>query len=329
MDGQSRKEAAEIKNLPVSLLEYLPAPRWRSLSALIVVIILLIIFFGYMLNTHIRYARLEAELNRYESLWESKAISDYEYTLRTSDDEGYSQVVVRVEDGASISEGLENTFTSKIYEVPAGIGSLDTVPDLFNRIRKALEDRDENGVSKLVIRYDTDLGYPTHIELTSQPEGQLLRIQGNYAYTIYDFKILEPKETRYARLEAGLDSHEKLWESKEISSYEYTFLARTGEGHSEVHVRFKDGISTSEVSVKDIPLDIDSFDMVPDLFNRIRKAIESREEEGFNQLSIQYNEDTGYPTYITLRDSYRVGDPGVYSYSIIDFKILEQGQTAN
>ncbi len=324
MDSQSRKEAAEIKKLPVSVLEYLPAPRWRSLSALIVVVILLIISLGYMVNTHIRYARLEAELNRYEDLWESKAISNYEYTLRTSDDEGISEAAVKVEDGTAISEGLENVFTSKIYAVPANIDSLDTVPDLFNRIRKALEDKDENGVSRLVIRYDTDLGYPTHIELTSQPEGQLLRIQGDYSYTIYDFEILEPKPIRYARLEAELNSHERLWESREISNYEYTLRAWTGEWYSKVNVRVKNGVAALEESVKGIPPDIDSFDTVPGLFSRIRKVLRDSEEEGFNQPDIQYNRDAGYPTYIALRDPHRLGDPGLYSYSIIDFKILEQ-----
>jgi len=331
MDGQSRKEATEIKKLPVSLLEYLPAPRWRSLSALIVVVILLIIFLGYMVNTHIRYAQLEAELNKYESLWQSKGISDYEYTLGAlgaSTDEGYSQVAVRVEDGTAISEGLEAHFTSKIYPVPANIDSLDTVPDLFNRIRRALADRDEDGVSRLVIRYDADLGYPTHIELTSQPEGQLLRIQGDYEYTIYDFKVLEPREIRYARLETELDSHEKVWESKEISNYEYTLRAWTGEGYSEVYVRVEDGIATSEELVKGGSLDINSLDTVPDLFDRIRKALREKEGKGFNQLDIRYNGNAGYPTYIALRDPYRIGDPGIYSYSIIDFKILEQGQTA-
>jgi hypothetical protein len=323
MDEQSRKEAAEIKKLPISVLEYLPAPRWRSMSALIVVVILLLIFAGYMVNTHIRYARLEAELNKYESLWESKEISNYEYTLRSSGDEGYSEVAVRFEDGNAISEGLSHHFTGETYRVPTDIGSLDTVPELFNRIRKALADREEEGVSRLVIRYDADLGYPTHIELRSQPEGEQVHIQGDYEYTIYDFKILEPKEIRYTRLEDELDSHEKLWESKEISRYEYTFKARTVDGNSELRVRVENGIATLEESVKGISLDIDSYDTVPDLFNRIRKAITEREEEGFNLLDIQYNEDNGYPTYIALRDSYKAGDPGVYSYSIIDFKILK------
>ena len=327
MDSQSRKEAAEIKKLPISVLEYLPAPRWRSLSALIVVVILLLIFAGYTLNAAIRYGRLEEELEKYESLWESKEISNYQYTLMASNNKGISVVAVRVEEGSSaISERLESRYRGDINEVLPDIDSYDTVPDLFDRIRDVLEAREENGSFKLDIRYDEDIGYPLCFALRHY-RGELSSMR-LYSYTISDFKILEPMEIRYARLEAELDSHEKLWESKEISGYEYTLRARTGEGYSEVYVRVKDGISASEVSVKGIPLDINSFDTVPDLFNRIRKAIESREEEGFNRLSIKYNEDTGYPTYIALRDSYRAGDPGVYSFSIFDFKILEQGQTA-
>ncbi len=322
MDSQSRKEAQEIKKLPVSLLEYLPAPRWRSLSALILVVILLLIFAGYTLNSNIRYARLEAELDRHESLWESKAISNYQYTLRVSNNKGISVVAVRVEGSPAISERLESRYRGELSEVlPMDISNYDTVPDLFDRVRDVLEAREENGSFKLDIRYDEDIGYPLCIALRHY-RGELSNTR-LYSYTISDFKILEPREIRYARLEAELDKYENLWESKDISSYEYTFKARTGDGHSEVRVRVKNGVAALEESVKGIPPDIDSLDTVPELFARIRKALTEKEEEGFNRLSIKYNEDTGYPTYIALRDSYRAGDPGVYSYSILDFKILE------
>lgn len=326
MDEQSRKEAAEIKKLPLSVLEYLPALRWRVLSALIVLVIFLLIFLGLMLNTHIKYARLEAELDSYESLWESQEISNYEYALRAFNDDGISEVAVRVEDGTAISEGLRNPFTGKTYVVPTDIDSFDTVPDLFNRIRKALEDREENGTMVLNIRYDEDAGYPTYIALESRAhESHDVGIPGQYNYRISDFKILEPRQIRYARLEAELDRYQNLWQSKEISGYEYTLKARTDEGYSEVSVRVEDGIATSAEFIvnRDSPLDIDNFDTVPDLFNRIRKALREKEEEGFNQLGIQYNGGLGYPTYIALRDHYKLGDPGKYSYSIIDFKILE------
>ena len=330
MDEQSRKEAEEIRKLPISLVEYLPRHRWQlTLAALILLIILSLVFFGQMINMQIRYAQLKSELNRYESLWQSQQISNYEYALRASNDEGYSVVAVRVQDGTPISEGLAHPFTSEIYKVPTDIGNFDTVPELFSRIRKALADKEESGVSKLVIRYNEDLGYPTHIELRSQPEGQLLKIQGDYAYTIHDFKVLEPKPVRYARLEAELDKYENLWKSKKISSYEYTLKVSTREGYSQLSVRVEGGTATLEEIVKSGSLDIDSSDTVPDLFNVIRKALIAKEESGFNELDIQYNEDTGHPTYIALRDPHKLGDPGTYSYSIIDFKILEQGQTAN
>ncbi len=329
MDEQSRKETDEIKRLPISMLEYLPTIKWRlTLSALTVLIILLLVFLGQMMGSYVRYARLEAEMNRYESLWESQQISNYEYTLRASTDEGYSQVAVRVEDGAAISEGLAHPFTGETYRVPTGIGSFDTVPELFDRIRKALGDKEEDGVNRLVIRYDAALSYPTHIELTGQPEGQLLRIQGNYSYEILDFNILEPEPIRYARLETELDGYENLWKGKEISSYEYTLKAWVDGGYSEASVRVEDGIVISAELANNGTLDINSFDTVPDLFSIIRKALRAKEENGFNGLDIQYDGDFGYPTYIALRDPYKLGDPGTYAYSIVDFKILEHGQTA-
>jgi hypothetical protein len=274
-------------------------------------------------NTQIRYAGLRSELNKYESLWQSQQIADYEYTLRASTDEGYSQVAVRVEDSTAISEGLAHPFTGEIYKVPTHIGDLDTVPELFDRIRKALANKEEHGVSKLVIRYDIGLGYPTHIELRSQPEGQLLGIQGDYSYEILNFKVLEPRPVRYARLEAELDRYESLWESKGISRYEYTLKASTKDGYAELSVRVAGGAAARGEILSSESLDVDSFDTAPDLFSLVRRALIAKEESGFNELDIQYNRDLGYPTYIALRDPYKLGDPGIYFYSIIDFKVLE------
>ncbi|MDP2728888.1 MAG: DUF6174 domain-containing protein, partial [Dehalococcoidales bacterium] len=102
----------------------------------------------------------------------------------------------------------------------------------------------------------------------------------------------------------------------------------TTEGYSQLSIRVEGGTAASEEIVRSGSRDIDSFDTVPDLFNVIRKALIAKDESGFNELDIQYNEDTGHPTYIALCDPHKLGDPGTYSYSIIDFKILEQDQTA-
>ncbi len=109
-----KKEAAEIRKLPISVLEYLPHRRWMSLSALIVVVVVLLVIFGQNIYTNIKYARLEAELNRYENLWQSKEISSYEYTLRAWVYGEYSEASVRVEDGIAISEELANNGWSSL-----------------------------------------------------------------------------------------------------------------------------------------------------------------------------------------------------------------------
>src|SRR3972149_512680 len=131
--SEQSKEAAEIKKIPAELLEYLPRRRWQmTVAALIALAVVLSVFLVLTIKQNIRNARLGAELNRYESLWENKGISNYEYAIEARNDNGRSKVAVRVEDGAAISEGLANPFTSEIYGVPTDIDSFDTVPDLFS-----------------------------------------------------------------------------------------------------------------------------------------------------------------------------------------------------
>jgi len=326
--SEQSKEAAEIKKIPTELLEYLPRRRWQmTVAALIALAVVLSVFLVLTIKQNIRNARLGAELNRYESLWENKGISNYEYAIEARNDNGRSKVAVRVEDGAAISEGLANPFTSEIYGVPTDIDSFDTVPDLFSIISKALREKQENWIMELAIQYSGDLGYPTQITLTPR---NFLGRSGMYSYNISNFRVLH----RYPQLEAELDKYANLWQSKGLSSYAYTIKAWTGEEYSEVSVRVEDGMANSKELASGGSLDINSLDTVPDLFNRIRKALLDKEESGFNTFDIQYNADLGYPTYIALRDPYKPvdtskpGDPGTYTYAIVDFKILQEGQTA-
>lgn len=305
--------------------KYLPGPRWRlTLAALTLVIIFSLIVFGQMVMMEIRYARLEAELSKYEKLWDSKAISNYGYILSGSagDTVGYAEVAVRVEDGVAISEVRKQNSTGETFQMLEDIDQLDTVPELYDRIRQAIKEKDEDGTNKLAVQYDTVLGYPTYIALVDR-RGYAIFTIGMYSYRIENFRIQEPKEVRYARLEAELDRYEDLWNSKQISDYEYTIIAANKDGYPHFPVRVGGRTTVyADTGVNDT-LDISNLDTVPELFDRIRKAVREKEEVGFNELNIRYNPDFGYPTYIALRDSYKTGNPGIYSYSIVDFKILE------
>src|SRR3972149_6556774 len=116
MSKQS-KEAAEIKKVPTELLEYLPAKRWRrTVAAIIALAVVLSIFLGLLININIKYARMEAELNRYENLWNNMGISNYEFTLegRAWLDAGlqHSKVEVTVKDGVFIS--IQSEFSQSM-----------------------------------------------------------------------------------------------------------------------------------------------------------------------------------------------------------------------
>ena len=82
MNEQYHKEAAEIKKAPAELLDYLPARRWRGTwAALTAVVILLLVFLGQLAYIEFKYTKAVAELNLNEALWNSKGISNYEFSL--------------------------------------------------------------------------------------------------------------------------------------------------------------------------------------------------------------------------------------------------------
>jgi hypothetical protein len=270
---------------------------------------------------HIRYGEIREELEVYQSLWEEQGIENYQYILRITNTDGSAAVAVKVEDGrSSIAKRLESRYRGEVSEIlPMDIEYFNSIPDLFDRIVQSLEDREENGTMKLIIRYDEDRGYPVYIALYSRS----FDYNSLYSYSVSDFKVLESSDIRYARYEESLNQYDKLWESQEISDYDYTLVVRTSEFDSRVRVVVRNGTASVVEPSGRMPEDIETLDTIQGLFSRIRQAITGREEEGFNQLQIRYNDVFGYPVYIALRDSYITGDPGVYSYSITDFQTLD------
>lgn len=197
MYEENRKEAAEIKKLPIELLEYLPAKRWRgSLGALIALFIVLSvflsIFLSLMINQNIRYGRSVTELNKNEGLWNSQGISNYEYTLEGWAwlDEGlqHSKIEVTVKDGVAISKQLE--FSQGV----PGAGELqfdnvDAVPKLFEEARMTL--LKAKGLSmpsfSAMVSYDPEFSYPRSISFGS---ADLLGRAGEYGYQASFLRVL-------------------------------------------------------------------------------------------------------------------------------------------
>jgi hypothetical protein len=89
--------------------------------------------FGYLLHRYVRTPYyLRAELNKYEQLWQSKAISYYGYTIdwTTGEAPGIAKAAVRVEAGDAISEIREYHSTGKSVQVLEEINRLDNVTEL-------------------------------------------------------------------------------------------------------------------------------------------------------------------------------------------------------
>lgn len=145
--------------------------------------------FGYLLHRYVRTPYyLRAELNKYEQLWQSKAISYYGYTIdwTTGEAPGIAKAAVRVEAGDAISEIREYPSTGKSVLVLEEINRLDTVTELFDRIHKAVMEREEAGFFELKIQYNQDFSNPAYIALRNYYRTDLLSI---YAYSVVDFKV--------------------------------------------------------------------------------------------------------------------------------------------
>jgi len=200
MDEQGRREADEIRKLPISVLKFLPVPKWRSLSAVLVVIVLLIVFCGVWLYPRIKYDRMVSELNRYESLWNEQEISSYYYKLSQGNAWGDSEVAICVEDGVTTSETI---IKSSYYEnEQIDYDDCNTVPKLFAVVRHVLkiserlykiplfseipDSKQGHPYNIIKVTYDRSLGYPVSIFRDYRWGVHLWRY-----YRVSDFRVLE------------------------------------------------------------------------------------------------------------------------------------------
>lgn len=309
------------QQLPFSLVPYLTAPRKRSLSAFIILIIALVLFGIVIAQVFLRYARYEDELERYEALWESQNIENYQYQLEVHNWRGTAKFTVRVEDNIPVTGRYEGAVSEVL---PGDISCFDTIPDMFGLAREKLAAKEElkRGNFQLTINYDDDFGFPKRIML-AHPQSFSLR-RDYFSFRIDDFQLLESPDDRYARLAVELDEAEKTWESLGLTGYEYTLITGVGDSFIRNRVAVKNGIPYIDPPVISSPEYSRGMYTIPDIFYRIRKAITNREGDGFYQLRIQYDTATGCPVYFGLRDSYMISDPAVYSCSIVDFKSLDE-----
>ncbi|MDP6501281.1 MAG: DUF6174 domain-containing protein [Dehalococcoidales bacterium] len=187
MDEERRKEAAEVKNLPFSLLEHLPSRKWRSPKVFVPTFILITLFavwssiFMFMPlgpSSNFQHWLIARDLNHHENLWNTQNITSYEYSLRSY---GFfvieNPALIRVDRGSAIFSLGDDDFKD-----------LNAVPKLFKKIRTVNEKPYDIKVTK--VTYDPSIGYPTSI-IFDMPTAT----DSNHRYTITDFKILESGQT--------------------------------------------------------------------------------------------------------------------------------------
>ncbi len=100
------------------------------------------------------------ELKRNQKLWDKLGFSSYRYTLSNNCfciSEFRGPVLVEVRDGITTSIVLVETGESVIGEL---FQKYDTVPKLFDLIKDAIATGEE-----LSVEYDSELGYPTQINI--------------------------------------------------------------------------------------------------------------------------------------------------------------------
>lgn len=113
-------------------------------------------------SNHLNSLRLRIRKLRFNRrLWKKQDITNYRYTLSNSCfcvPEARGPVIIEVRNGKTVSVTSEATGE----EVnPDFFQNFDTIPELFNVIRDAINRRADS----LDVQYDDKLGYPTDINI--------------------------------------------------------------------------------------------------------------------------------------------------------------------
>ena len=206
MDEQSRKEEAEIRKLPISLLEFLPPRRWLAPSVLISVLFLLIfsavlVFFCPFRSedglSRFQRMRMEHNVDRYESLWRSQGVSNYVYGLGYGNSWGNWEAVVHVEHGVATSTAIIRRSGSfeDAKDKDIGVGDCDTVAKLFSIIRDALSGHipwlKGHPADIVQVTYDEKFWFPTKVHIRPGVTDD----DADTWYWISDLTILEQTTT--------------------------------------------------------------------------------------------------------------------------------------
>lgn len=93
------------QRVPFTMLPFLPAPRWRIISALLTVLVVCGIIWAW--NTQLD--RIENKLSRQEAVWNEQGIDDYEYNIFVAHFSVFYRGKVTVRSGkvVEINPGLE------------------------------------------------------------------------------------------------------------------------------------------------------------------------------------------------------------------------------
>ncbi|MBV6622343.1 MAG: hypothetical protein KI793_05190 [Rivularia sp. (in: Bacteria)] len=114
------------------------------------------------LNGNVKSLRLEIRKLRFNRrLWRKQKITNYRYTLTNSCfcvPEARGPVIIEVRNGKTVSVTSEATG-EKVN--PDFFQNFDTIPELFNVIRDAINRR----ADRLDVEYDAKFGYPTNISI--------------------------------------------------------------------------------------------------------------------------------------------------------------------
>jgi hypothetical protein len=130
-----------------------------------------------------------------------------------------------------------------------------------------------------------------------------------------------------ALAQSTLNSHRKRWETHNIQHYRYTLRMYCLCPYTEsVNIEVRNGLAVSVLDWSGAPSSgdiifsqyFDHADTVDKLFGVIEGAL----AQGADDVSVDYDNDYGYPTHIYI-DFYRAGHDDEISYFLRDFEVLE------
>jgi hypothetical protein len=234
--------------------------------------------------------------------WNALAMDNYDYTVQVigfmpSEYTSPKRIQVRNRSIVSILDvDTGNNVDLSFYDYP-------TVDDAFDNIGIALD----TYFGAMRVTYDETLGYPSDYML----ESDIFVADGAASVTISDVTFVDDSGNGGGipdDAQALLDTNKALWESHNLEHYHFGIKKEcycifnepisvqvTNKQVTKMTTRFGDEVTVQDTFYSPV---------IEDIFDIIQNAI----TENYDQLVVTYDDEYGFPTFVTVNESLMIAD---------------------